>query len=276
MGFGARSFILASLGGLLMPIAAPARAEHGSDRVWLRAGAYRPSFDSKARIDIPNTPVDGTVITFEGDLGLDDRKTVADVEAGARILGGLRVEAGYFSLRRTGERSLGRDIRWEETVYSARARVESGFRSDIYRLALGYSFIRSEPLELGVRAGLHVTTFKLFIEGEASVSDRPVGVKREEKQKTLPLPHLGLFANYRLSRTFTLHGDANHFELEVGRYKGRLTDLSAGITARVTPHVGIGAGYRRVDYGLRARSDRWEGRVDYSFNGPEIYLEAAF
>lgn len=243
--------------------------------MWLRAGAFWPSFDSKARIDVPGTPVDGTVIDFESDLGLGEKQVVVDADAGVRAGGRLRLEAGYFSLRRTREHTLARDIRWEETVYPVNARVEAGLRTDVYRLAMGYSLVRSANAELGIRAGAHVTSFKMFVEGDASVGGLSVGVKREEKNKTIPLPHAGLFANYDLSGTVSLHGNANYFELEVGKYKGQLVDLSAGIAVRILPRVGMGARYRYVGYGLRARSDRWQGKVDYTFHGPAIFLEAA-
>lgn len=266
-------FALALVGSLVL--SSPARAEQAGDRLWLRAGAFRPAFDSKARIDVPGTPIEGTEIDFEDDLGLEGKDAVFDIEGGVRITHRFRLEAGYVSLGRTRELSLGRDIRWEETVYPVRARVEAGLGSDIYRVAAGYSLLRSERAELGLRAGAHITTFRMFIEGEASFNDQSVGLKREEKDQTVPLPHLGLFANYDLSDRLTLHGNANYFALEVGKYRGQIVDLSAGVSARILPRIGVGARYRYVGYGVRARSDRWQGRVDYTFHGPALFLEAA-
>ncbi len=256
--------------------AQPAHAERPEDKAWLQAGAFFPTFDSTAQIDVPDTSIDGTVIDFERDLDLAKRKTVPDIEGGLRITNRLRLEGGFFSLKRNGETKLDRDIRWEETIYPATADVKSGFRTDIYRVAVGYSFVKSPNLEVGARIGAHVTDFKMFIEGNGTVDGETILLKNEAKNRTIPLPNVGLYANANLSRVFTVSGGANWFQLKVDDYKGRLIDLSAGVSARVLPHVGIGVRYRYVDYTLHAKASDWEGRVDYTFHGPAVFLEAAF
>ena len=89
-------------------------------------------------------------------------------------------------------------------------------------------------------------------------------------------PNLGLYANVDLSRTFSLNAGANWFKIKVGDYKGNIFDVSAGISARVVRNLGIGARYRYVDYGLRAQADDWDGKVNYRFHGPAVFVELGF
>lgn len=261
---------------MLLTISFPAYAERPADRAWLQAGIYRPSFNSHAQVNVPDAPIDGSDISFEGDLGLAKQKTVANVEAGVRITNRLRLEGGYFSLRRNASHVLDRDIRWEETVYPVNTQIGAGFRTDVHRVALGYSLLKTEDAELGIRIGAHVTRFDMFIEGSALVEGRPLARRREQKDKTLPLPHLGTYANYNISPALALHGGANYFELSIDDKKGRLVELSAGVSARITPNIGLGARYRYVDYSLRVQSEDWRGKVDYRFRGPALFIEAAF
>jgi len=270
-----KRFILCGAAGIVL-VPWPAHAERLTDRAWLQAGLYRPSFHSHAQVSVPDAPVEGTDISFEGDLGLASHKTVANVEAGVRVTDRFRLEGGYFSLKRRGERALDRDILWEDTTYPVNTRIGAGFRTDVYRIALGYSLVKSRNAELGVRVGAHVTQFNMFIEGNATVNGQTLPQRREQKDKTIPLPHLGVFANLDVARGVSLHGGANYFELKIDDKKGRLVDLSAGISGRITPNIGVGARYRYVNYRLRMHSDDWRGKVDYRFKGPALFVEAAF
>ncbi len=259
---------------LLSGLAGTAHAERVSDKGWIQAGIYYPKFDSDGRIDSVTGP--GTGIDFEDDLNVDDRKVVADITAGWRISNKFRLEGEYFPLNRRGSTTLSRNINWGEAVYPANAVVESGFDTDMFRAAIGYSFVRNENTEFGVRIGAHVTTSKLFIEGQASVAGGATQFHREQTDATVPLPNGGLYVNYDLSPVWTLSGSADYFDIKVGNYKGGITNLAAGVTARVAPHIGIGARFRYVDYRLKAESDSWVGKANSTFFGPALYLEAAF
>lgn len=257
-------------------ISVPAYAERVSDKAWIQAGVFRPSFDSSAQVSLPNGPIEGTQINLETDLGMATHKNVAQVDAGVRLTHRLRLEGGYIALKRQAQHELERDIVWEETLYPTQAVVGSGVETDILRVALGYSLLKNEHIEMGVRLGAHITHFDMFIEGSAMVGGQPAGQRRERKNKTVPLPNVGLFATADISPLISVHGGANYFALKVDDKKGKLVDLSAGLSARLAPHLGVGARYRFVDYSLRVREDDWRGRVDYRYHGPALFVEAAF
>lgn len=257
-------------------ISTPAYAERVTDKGWIQAGLFRPSFDSDVQVSLPNGPVEGTQINLETDLGMAKHKNIAQIEAGVRLTPRLRLEGGYIALKRKTAHELERDILWEDTLYPAHADIGSGVETDIFRVALGYSLLKNDHAEMGVRLGAHITHFDMFIEGSAMVGGQPAGQRRERKNKTLPLPNVGVFANVDISPVFSVHGGANYFALKIDDKKGKLVDLSAGVSGRLAPHIGIGARYRYVDYSLRVRDDDWRGKVDYRFYGPALFVEAAF
>jgi hypothetical protein len=55
-----------------------------------------------------------------------------------------------------------------------------------------------------------------------------------------------------------------------------MVNAMASVGWRILPHLGIGVGYRFVDYKLQAAKDDFHGEVNYRFKGPTVYLEAAF
>lgn len=191
-------------------VGAPAYAERVTDESWIQAGLFRPSFDSDVQVSLPNGPVEGTQINLETDLGMAKHKNIAQIEAGVRLTPRLRLEGGYIALKRKTAHELERDILWEDTLYPAHADIGSGIETDIFRVALGYSLLKNDHVEMGVRLGAHITHFDMFIEGSAMVGGQPAGQRRERKNKILPLPNVGVFANVDISPIFSVHGGANY------------------------------------------------------------------
>ncbi len=261
--------------GVGVSMAAPALAQRHDDRFYGRAGAFIASVDSKLRID-SSTGSLGTSLDLESDLGLNKSQTLPFVQAGLRFGRNWRVEAEFFSLSRKGNISLDEAITVGDTVYGVAADLNSRLKTDIYRIAFGYSFINHENFELGADLGFHLSDFKVGVEGIGSVNGDEAVVRAERRDQLVPLPTLGLYTRFDLNKTFSLVGRVDYFALKIDRYRGELIDTSAGINARVTRNLGVGADFRYVSYKLRASADDFSGRVSYDFYGPFLYLELGF
>ena len=260
-----------------MALAAPsaAFAEDNSHDFYLKGGAYFSKIDSALRIDANNGSL-GTELDLEDDLGLSDRDNSAFALAGWRFSENWRVEAEFFKLSRKETKVIDRNITIGETTYPVNGSVSAGLSSAVYRLAVGYSFVRNDKLEIGGVLGAHVSDFSVFVEGNGSVNGQTGTLRRETRSQLVPLPTLGLFGRYALNDTFALVARADYFSLKISDYKGSLLDLSAGVTANITKHFGIGADFRYVDYGLRATGDKFTGYIDYTFYGPFVYVVVGF
>lgn len=64
--------------------------------------------------------------------------------------------------------------------------------------------------------------------------------------------------------------------LKVRESKGTLFNLSANVLYRFTPTLGLGVGYRYVDYRLERTTADERGQVDYRFLGPQVFLDVGF
>jgi hypothetical protein len=257
--------------------AAPAGAQALGDKYWVEAGAYWAAVRSEARIEPDHPLVPGTTIDFESDLDLDDSEALPSITAGTRLGGRWSIEAEYYSLAREGTRRLGRSIRFDDTVFDLNAEVTSGFASDVYRLTVGYAFLRTKDAEIGGALGVHGTDFDIQMAGEASVNGTPVvgGVIRRKKL-FVPLPTIGLFGTAEVAPRVVVNARVDYLSLSIDRYAGRLFNAQAAISYRATEHLDIGAMWRSVDYRLDIERDRWQGRVRYRFNGPELFARLVF
>ncbi len=267
----ARIAAVALLGSFLSGAAAGQQASWTvnpglQDRWTLEIGAYAPKVKTTAHLD--RTLGLGTLVSFEDDLGLDDRKVDAPILGRVRLGERWRIEAEYFALNRSGSRVISKAINWGGNTYPIGITVNSEFDSDIYRLSGGYSFIKDAQAEFGVALGFHVTDFTMSLAG-ASVAIRTADA-------LAPLPTIGFYGSYAFTPRWLLSGRVDFFSLKYNDYDGSLVNLMAGVDYRFTRNFGIGLAYRYVDYDLDVTKSSFTGGVKYEFSGPMLYLIGSF
>lgn len=264
------------LGCGLIGLALPVQAARIDERYWLQVAAFKPSIDTTAQFSLPRLPTNGTEVNFENDLGLADSEWLPLVEVGLRLGNRWRIEGEYYRLSRSGSKLLVRDIVWDDVTYRAGARAEGEFSTSIYRAAIGYSLVKNPQFELGASIGAHLTDFTASISGQALVNDTEFTLRRQQTNQFVPLPTIGAYAAYDLNKTWSLQARLDWLSLTVGDYNGGVTDFWVTANARVWKHVGLGAGWRYVNYHLGANKDDWEGYLRYKFNGPTFFINVGF
>jgi hypothetical protein len=252
-----------------------ANAQALEDHYWLEAQAYWPDIDTTVSVSSNNGAV-GTEIDLESDLKLRDRKTLPAFFAGARIGDHWSIIGEYYALNRGGSTSVGRAITFDNVTYDAGRSVSSTFDTDVYRVAVGYSFVRTDRLDLGGAVGLHVTQFKIGLSGEGHVGAASIQSEVRQRDALAPLPTLGLYGAYQVTPRLVVGGRVDYLSLKISDYDGRLVNAQASLSYRVFENIGIGAMYRYVDYDLNVDKARWNGEIAYKFKGPAVFLQAAF
>lgn len=264
---------LVSVAGIALS-ATPAAAQALNDKYWIEVSAYFPKANTTVNVSRPGFP--GTEIDMESDLDLDKNETLPALYAGAR-LGKRWVVAGeYYGLDRTGSRTIERDINFDGATFPVGVEVSSKMQSDIYRLTVGYAFIRTDRAELGAAIGLHATNFEIALQGDTDVG---IGVIRQQDSKRTflaPMPTVGVFGTFELTPKLILTGRADYLSLDVGDYDGSILNAQAAIAYKVTDMIEVGAAYRYVDYGLDVDKGRYTASVDYDFKGPAVFIRAGF
>jgi hypothetical protein len=269
-----------SLIAMLATVAAvessPAAAQALDNNFWFEAEAYWPKVDTTVQVSSVTDNTTGTKIDFERDLNFDDSKALPAFSAGARITRNIRVVAEYYSLGRNSETMLTRNIVFDNVDYPVAATVKSDFDSAVYRLSVGWSFLRKPNVEMGAAIGLHATDFKISLDGQGSVNGATAQSEARRKKLLAPLPTLGIYGNYEAAPGFVIGGNADFLSLKYGHYDGRLINAQAEASYRVFKNIALGVMYRYVDYRVDVTKTEWKGRLTYKFNGPAIFLLAGF
>lgn len=253
-----------------------ARAQALEDDFWLQVSAYWANVDTDIRVDAVATPGDGTEIDLEDDLGFDDKEVLPSFYGGARLGSGFSIAGEYYSLNRDTVATLDRDIVVQDVTYPTNATLTAGFDTDIYRLTIGWAFVRKPDLEVGVALGLHATDLQFSFEGDGIIGGVPASGERRAEDVLAPLPTVGLFTTFQPMPRLNIGGRLDYLSLSIDDYDGRLINAQAQVSYRVMPNVGIGVMYRHVDYRLDIEKERVFGRFAYEFSGPAVFLEAGF
>lgn len=257
-------------------LVAPAGAQSLTDHFWLEATAYRPSVDTDVSLSSRTSGNPGSRIDLESDLHLAKKKTLPAFVAGARLGGGFSIAAEYYSLGRSASADLSRDIVFDDVTYPAHARVASRFDTDIYRLTLGYAFIRRRQFEIGGALGLHATNVVAELSGQGHIGSAATQQQTRRDSFLAPLPTLGLFATVEPMPRLILNGRVDYLSLKIDKYDGRLVNAQISASYRFLKNAGIGIAYRYVDYRIDVLQPRTRGRFAYRFNGPALFVQFGF
>jgi hypothetical protein len=257
-------------------LAAPAHAQALDDGFWIQGSGFLSNVDTKVSSSTVVNPGGGTEIDLEDDLGLDDGELLPAIYAGARLGGGFIVAAEYFSLGRDSTATISRNITVDDVTFPVNGSVTAGFDTKVYRLSIGYAFIRNDTAEVGAAIGLHATELDFSIQGSGTVGGALTSNQVRRKDVLAPIPTLGVFASFEPMPNVIVGGRADYLGLGIDDYDGSVLNLQASAQYRIMENVGIGVAYRYVDYDLDVEKDTYVASFDYNFWGPSFFIEIGF
>ena len=238
------------------------------DRFTIGVGGFYPTSSTTLRLDRADGGV-GTSIDFERTLGLEDKKLVFDATGRWRFTERWRLEAEYFALNRSGTRTSDRQIDWGNQIFPTNVQLNTSLDFSDARVSVGYSFFKTVDKELGLALGVHVADYRASI-------DSPQLQERQNGKVTAPLPVLSLYGQFALTRAWALGVRLDRFALSYDDYDGNITAIGLDIQWEIFRHFVVLGGYRNFFLKLDANKDKWHGRIDQSYQGPLLQLQASF
>ena len=237
------------------------------DKFYFGAGAFFPKTTTQAQLDSNRLGV-GVSVDFEQSLDMARSKTVPSFFGRWRFGERWRLDAEYFELNRTGDRTVDQNIQWGDLVIPAGSGVSSQFNFSDLRVSVGYAFFRTQDKELGVGFGLHAASYDVRLSTLTQGSDG--------EDVLAPLPVLSIYGQFALTDQWAVGSRLDRFSLSYDKYDGSLTSLALDLTYQPFRHVGFGAGYRGLFIRMDATGDRGTLRMRQTFEGPLLFVTASF
>ena len=259
-------------------LAPAARADEApnllDDPFYLALGSYIIDSDTEARLD--GRSGQGTTVDWERTFGGGD-VTRFRVDGQWRFADRHKVRFMWFSTSRDASRTLEEDIDWGDETFPVNARVNGEFGFDVYELTYEYAFLRRENYEVSASLGLHYTSLELTMSARAESSGGTLDTDISEKGSVgAPLPVIGLRGQWALPYDLWIDLGAQYFALSIDEYDGNLSDLRAMIAWQPKPWLGLGLGYNRFDVDVDVDKSRFEGSLDWTYQGPMLFYSASF
>ncbi|UCH21114.1 MAG: hypothetical protein JSU83_21805 [Deltaproteobacteria bacterium] len=238
-------------------------------------GGFIAEMDTTVRLDSKSLVL-GAIIDAEEIFDLDEDIRVVRSDGHYRFSrnGRHRFDFTYYDLSRDATRTLSQDIQIGETEFNIGDTVDTKFGLVFFKAAYAYSFLMNEALDISASAGLFMTDVELEVVTTTTGID-------EVQALLIPLPVIGLRANFALTPKLILKESLDLFYLKYKSFKGHLLDLNLALEYRIWKHVGLGLGYEASRIEISAGDDEddpldLEGRLDFRYNGIVFYAAYYF
>jgi hypothetical protein len=232
-------------------------------------GYFVTKIDTAAQFARKAGPIEtGTFIDFSKDLGLSDSELVPRIDGNYRFNKGSSLNFSLWNIERDATTFLGRDIDFGNISIPGGEVIESFFDTETIRVSYGYSFYNVSKAEIGINAGLHITTFDLGIKCNTCTSAESL----DSERITAPLPVLGFHFRYQISRRWSFAGYTQHFLIKVGDFDGSLTDTRISFSHHTFKNVGFGFGWNRIETDLDIDNSEYLMAVDHKLDGIQAFV----
>ena len=264
-------------GILALLLALLAGAAHAEDyfspteeRVRLSLGTVY--LDSKTTVQVNSSAgVTGTLFNAENDFGMNKDDFEAKFQLMLRVGERNRVRFDYFSLDRTGNTTLSKDILFRNVELLPGDPLDSNLSIDVLSITYEYSFIHNERFELAATLGINDTD----ISARARVNTAARHVDQTEDQAG-PFPTIGLDGTYVISKRFYVDARVEYFRANVDKLDGSLGFYEVNALYRLRPNISFALGYELVKAQLLSTQASHAGQFNFTTRGPELFVRVAF
>lgn len=241
-----------------------------SDHFFMRGTYFQGAVETVLRIDSTGaTAPDGTVVSGEDDLGLDDVVDQARMEFDIRMGERNHMRIDYFKLNRYSQTLLPRTIDMGDFTFDEGSVFRSKLDWRMLGLTYTYSLFRAERFEAGLGLGLHI----LEISAEGS---EPGTLNREKDSEAGIFPTIALTGAYRISKRWAITARGQSFSAAQDGFDGALSDYHADVQYRWRKNFAIGLGYSAIDIDLDVSDADQPFLFQMNTSGPELFFRASF
>ncbi|KOP35777.1 hypothetical protein DBB36_12630 [Flavobacterium sp. WLB] len=236
------------------------------------AGVFFPVNNTEVEVNGTGGRI-GTDIDFEKDLGFETNTVSFFGAFEWRASRRSRFNLEYFYLKRNSEKTLQKEIEFQDHTYPVDARVSAFLDNQMIRFAYGYAIISKPKYELGLLIGAHVMLADV---GIGLVGNTIEASYRDNVDFTAPLPDVGIWGEFVLGKKVGLYANINYFALKINDIDGRIISYNLSVLYNVYKNFSLTAGYTGLNFRLDVTKPRIDGFFKWGYNGPTLAATYSF
>ena len=218
---------------------------------------------STIRVDGANgegTDVDSDV------LGLSKERIQPRISARWRPGHKHELELGYQFARRDAEKTLDREVIFNDSTYDVGANIKTNFRTDQAFLTYRYALKAAERSQLGLGVGIGLLPFKFEIDALASANSNEV-TRSGEKTFLGPTASIGAYGRWLLGERWYLESDLRGIKIKIDRLHASVVEANLGgryfISPKFAADLGYGISSIRLSVDPRENGTGFSGKIKY-------------
>lgn len=215
----------------------------------------------------------GTNVDLTNTLGVDSSTDAFRLDGLYRFNDRHAIGLSWYRVGLSGSKSLNEQIQINDQTIAAGASTTTSLNFNIWRLLYNYSFYRNDKVELGVSPGLYMMQTKFNFAAQGTITSPTTGTfsaTSVNEQLTLPLPSIGLVANFNITPKLQFQSRYDFFYLTINNYTGSMFEFYAGLEYRLMKHFAMGAAFDRLTAELRGSGNQGFN-INFSYNLLYIY-----
>jgi hypothetical protein len=244
----------------------------GQDTFTFNLGGVMSRLDTKVAIN--GTTSSGTRLDDESN-GLSRDTSSLAAFATWRFADRHRFDLLYFGANRAGSYQSTRDITVGDVLISAGSSVTSEANSKYVLVDYRYSFYRTEAVELGGVLGLYGLDFNYKVTG-TKLTGTVAQVLNSSTSSTLPLPLLGLSADWYVQPRWRVSSNLMGLSTKVGDVDGSVRVLQLGSDYMFGRNWGMGLSYLHSSVYADVNRSDFHGQLDWRNNSFLLYATVKY
>jgi hypothetical protein len=210
-----------------------------------------------------------TILSLEDDLELPSKDYFFTGAFRYRITPRSGIYAHYYGINRSKESQTNKEIIFRDDTFQINSDVKTYFNTQV--VSAGYLLsVLEDP---NTFLGFYFNVYLMFLKTGVTTD---IGSIDADYKFALPMPNLGIVANFKLNKWIYLNGNVSFFSLNTKSFGGSIYSYNLEMMARPVHWLGISLSYQEFDVRAEFPDDRVTTVVDYNFRGPAAGLSFYF
>ena len=227
------------------------------------------SINSSLAIEGPRGVL-GARLGLEDQLGFSNSLIIPKFDFQYSFTPHSSLYAEYYNISRKSKFEVDEGFDWGDIEIPDNAGTAEIFlNTQIWSVGYMYSFVNKPDVEISFFANV----FILGIYTGLDVEQQDI---HNRFRLTAPLPSFGYRFNYEILPRVRFGGTHSFFFLRIGDYSGYINNFKLSLDYRIIEWMSLGASYSKFDLNVSSEANSFKGIIEYTYNGPGLYLQFVF
>ena len=268
------SLVAISYGASAQDFTSQSFIKQGDETFTLNLGGIFNQFGTSLKLNGPG--LNGSDFNLENS-GLQRNLSSFDAAGTWRFLSRNRIDVLYFSAKRSGGRTIDRDLNIDGVVVPIDSTLSTEVKNQFVDLDYRFSFLKTDEVEIAGLLGVYGGQYRYQISATQPLTGGGQStLLNVTTSTTVPLPLIGASLDWYINPRWKISGSASGIKAHVGNVDGSAFVGSINTEYMIVRNFGIGLGYMYSDLSVDVTKNSFNGNIGWKMNSVSLYGQFKF